>query len=735
MRFTIFTSGKQQVASETIYPNKIEVVDKQTAISAFTFDHVCAEFTNNQRGNANFISSDVICLDCDNDHSEDPDEWMDETDYEEMFKDVNYVLVPSRNHMKVKDGKSARPRHHIYFPIAKVTDATKYREIKEEIVKDYSFFDSNALDAARFFFGHNLTGVVWHDGAVNIDFIYTPNIKATVAQGGRNTHMSQFAAKILKRLGDCDEAREGFDEEAEKCVPPLDDDELDRIWKSALKFYGNISNNPNYIPPAQYNPDGLKPGDYSDIGQATVMLGELGEELKFTTATDLLVYDGVSWLESKQKAIGLTESFLNIQLAEAKTVLKKAHDALVAMGIAEGIIAECGVELKKACGGTKAYRDYKDALEYLKFVLKRRDMKYVVSALQAIKPMVEIEPSDLDKDAYLLNCTDGTYNLRDGMNGFQEHKNTDYITKVTSCAPGDDGMDMWLETLDTIFQGNAELINYVNIVVGMAAIGEVNLEAMIIAYGGGSNGKSTFWNAIAAVLGSYSGKISADTLTVNCNRNTKPELAEAKGKRLLIASELKEGMRLDTSMVKQLCSTDEVFAEKKYKDPFSFIPSHTLVLYTNHLPRVGGTDDGIWRRLIVIPFLAKIKGKNKNYTNVLIKKASPYILKWVIEGAQKAIKCNFYPKTPQCVLDAISEYRQENDWMCHFLEDCCETGQGYEEKSGDLYDAYRDYSIRTNGFTRSPQEFTRELENRGFVKKRKTEGRFFAGLRLLSEFA
>ena len=87
------------------------------------------------------------------------------------------------------------------------------------------------------------------------------------------------------------------------------------------------------------------------------------------------------------------------------------------------------------------------------------------------------------------------------------------------------------------------------------------------------------------------------------------------------------------------------------------------------------------------------------------------------------------------MLDAISEYRQENDWMCHFLEDCCETGQGYEEKSGDLYDAYRDYSIRTNGFTRSPQEFTRELENRGFVKKRKTEGRFFAGLRLLSEFA
>lgn len=98
--------------------------------------------------------------------------------------------------------------------------------------------------------------------------------------------------------------------------------------------------------------------------------------------------------------------------------------------------------------------------------------------------------------------------------------------------------------------------------------------------------------------------MSADALTMGCKRNVKPELAEAKGKRLLIASELEEGVRLNTSIIKQLCSTDEIFAEKKYKDPFSFTPSHTLVLYTNHLPRVGANDPGTWRRLIVIPFHA-----------------------------------------------------------------------------------------------------------------------------------
>ena len=156
-------------------------------------------------------------------------------------------------------------------------------------------------------------------------------------------------------------------------------------------------------------------------------------------------------------------------------------------------------------------------------------------------------------------------------------------------------------------------------ICGLAAIGEVFVEALIIAYGDGRNGKSTFWNAISRVLGLYSGNISADTLTVGCRRNIKPEMAEVKGKRLLIAAEMQEGARLNDSTVKQLCSTDDVFAEKKYKDPFYLqaLP-HAGAVY-EHLPRVSASDDGIWRRLIVIPFNAKIEGKAdiKNYGEYL----------------------------------------------------------------------------------------------------------------------
>ena len=261
--------------------------------------------------------------------------------------------------------------------------------------------------------------------------------------------------------------------------------------------------------------------------------------------------------------------------------------------------------------------------------------------------------------------------------------------------------------------------------MGLAAIGKVYIEALVIAYGEGRNGKSTFWNTIARVLGTYSGNMSADTLTVGCKRNVKPELAEAKGKRMIIAAELEEGMRLNTSNVKQLCSTDDVFAEKKYKDPFSFKPCHTLVLYTNHLPRVSASDDGIWRRLIVIPFNAKITGKSdiKNYGEYLYDNAGGSILAWVIEGAKKVIELDYQIPVPECVQKAIDEYRNQNDWFGHFLADKCEVDDSYKESSSALYQAYRNCCNDNGYFAENSRNFNQALRTIGtVVRKRPRDG-------------
>ena len=715
------------------------VDNEDDCLEVMVFDYVCGKFADFRRSGENFLSSDVEVMDCDNDHSDDPADWIYPSDLERLLgKDVAFFAVPSRNNGKPKDGKSARPRFHVYFPHDPITDRETCVALKRAIQQKFPFFDSHALDAARFIFGNPTEEILWHEGEITIDCVVKPQERG-IPQGRRNSTMSHFAGRVVKRYGATEKAYQIFMEEADKCNPPLPGEELAAIWQSACRFAEKVQSQEGYVSPEDYNDEfcreSLKPADYSDIGQAKVLAKEYGVELRYTAATDYIRFCGQYWIESKQQAVGAAEEFLDLQLADAKDDVRWAKQALLDVGVAEDDIISGGKALEKKISGgqTEAYLSYLSALAYQAFVMKRRDMKYVVSALQAAKPMLEISVSDLDRDGFLLNTPDGTYYLPDGLEGRRDHSPEDYITKITAAGPGDQGKELWLDALDTIFCQDQALIDYVQQIVGMAAVDRVYMEAMIIAYGEGSNGKSTFWNTIARVLGTYSGNMSADALTVGCKRNVKPELAEAKGKRLIIAAELEEGMRLNTSVIKQLCSTDEIFAEKKYKDPFSFTPSHTLVLYTNHLPKVGAMDSSIWRRLIVIPFNAKITGGNdqKNYADYLVENAAPFVMAWIIEGAEKAIGRNFHIPAPACVKEAINKYKSDNDWLAHFLNDCCECGDGYEVGSGKFYSEYRAYCARVGDFTRSTTEFYNAVEQAGFMRVKKKHSMWILGLRLL----
>ena len=384
----------------------------------------------------------------------------------------------------------------------------------------------------------------------------------------------------------------------------------------------------------------------------------------------------------------------------------------------------------------RSFQKYENAAAYRNYAIKRRDSKYISAALKESRPMVEIDQRNLDADEFLLNTPSATYDLRTGISSAHDHVPEDFITKQTSVDPSDEGADIWRNALKTFFCGDGELIDYVQEIAGLSAIGKVCIEGLIIAYGEGRNGKSTFWNTLAHVLGTYSGNMSADTLTVGCKRNVKPELAEAKGKRLVIAAELEEGMRLNTSNVKQLCSTDEIYAEKKYKDPFSFIPSHTLVLYTNHLPKVGAIDAGTWRRLIVIPFNARIEGPSdiKNYAEYLYANAGGAILKWIMTGSKRVIEKGYHIAKLAVVAEATRKYKENNDWLSQFLDECCEISEGLTAKSGEIYNAYRSYCMQGGDYIRSTTDFYTALECAGFERKRSKSARLLLGLQLKSDF-
>ena len=735
------------------YPHEAVIEDAASLRRAVSRDYVCVAYKNSYRANANFRTTNCLGMDCDNDHSDNPEDWITPEHMRSAFPDTTFAVHFSRNNMKEKRGKVPRPKFHVLFLIDEITDPDEYSDLKKRVSAVFPYFDTRALDAARFFYGTETPQAEFCAGSITLNEcleLYYPEAAedafwdlnsaraTTIPEGRRNSTLSHFAGRVLKRYGDTEEAYAAFMERAAKCAPPLEDAELKTIWRSAQGFYQRISQEDNYVPPEEWNPEksGFRyaPDDRTDVGQARLLGRYFSHELRYSPATDFIRYDGACWQETKPGARAVAHALTDLQLEEAESAVADAMKRMAENGAQHLLI---GSSRKKAEsmmneGQAEAFHAFLEAEAYRAYALKRRESKNITAALKEAQPVLEIEPGVLDRDWYLLCTPDATYDLRNGLDGAREHRAEDFITRMTACAPGDRGEDIWRDALNTFFCGDQALIEYVQRVAGIVCVGQVFLEAMIIAYGDGRNGKSTFWNTLSRVMGSYSGNISADSLTMNCKRNVKPEMAETKGKRLLIAAELEEGTRLNTSIVKQLCSTDSIFAEKKYKDPFSFTPSHTLVLYTNHLPRVGAKDTGIWRRLIVIPFKAKIEGKSdiKNYTEYLCENAGEAVMKWMIEGARQAIKLGFKLPFPKCVSDAIEAYKAENDWLGHFLCECCEVAAGGTARSGELYSTYRAFSSASGEYVRSTTDFYAALEAEGFTRQRTRTGNIINGLRL-----
>lgn len=314
MQVTIFQADCLHQSANCNYPHKMVVTSEADMAKVQSRDHVCAEYENGYRSKDTFIMSDNAPMDCDNDHSDDPAEWIMPEKLDELLPDVAYILVFSRSHMKPKGGKAARPRFHVYFPIHIISDANAYAALKRRIFEAYPFYDGNALDAARFLYGAPGSEVLWHEGSLMIDDYLTLNAKASIPQGQRNATMSHYAGRILKRLGVTDKAYQKFLEKAQDCDPPLEQEELDKIWASACKFYKKVASSPDYIPPDKYTGDSLKPDDYSDIGEAHTFAAVYDGEVCYTEATGFLRNNEIYWMESRQRPIAAMMEHTDAQL-------------------------------------------------------------------------------------------------------------------------------------------------------------------------------------------------------------------------------------------------------------------------------------------------------------------------------------------------------------------------------------------------------------------------------------
>lgn len=354
--------------------------------------------------------------------------------------------------------------------------------------------------------------------------------------------------------------------------------------------------------------------------------------------------------------------------------------------------------------------------------------------LTEAKPHLAVAVDDLDADPFLLNTPGGIVDLRTGE--LRAPDPAARCTKVTAVAPGSDGAELWWGFLDTVTCGNTELAEYLQTVAGMAVLGKVFTETLLIATGDGGNGKSTFFNTLARVLGDYSTSINPSLLLTGNRGNVGAEVAVLRGVRLALAAETEEGQRLESSTVKRLCSTDRIAANPKYLTPFTFTPSHTLLMFTNFLPRVGSSDKGTWSRLTVLPFNAHLRdtaGERKDYAEVLFTQAGGAVLSWMVEGARRFI-ANGYKLTPPAVVrEALADYRKSCDWLGGFLTECCELGENYATNGRELYARYTAYCQVNGDYRRDNRDFAHAMQNAGYERKHTMKGWQYYGLRLHSE--
>jgi putative DNA primase/helicase len=271
-----------------------------------------------------------------------------------------------------------------------------------------------------------------------------------------------------------------------------------------------------------------------------------------------------------------------------------------------------------------------------------------------------------------------------------------------------------------IFDGDPELIRYVQQLLGYSLTGDTGEHILPIAYGSGCNGKSTIWNAVLSLLGDYGG-LANDSLLMGVKDTHPTEKAFLYQKRFVPISEPEQSARLRESRVKELTGDGTITARRMHEDFWSFTRTHTFWLSTNHLPRITGNDDGIWRRVKLIPFtvdLRKVTTPIPDLDKQLVTEEGPGILNWLIAGYLDYRRNGFIE--PEVIKVATNGYRDQEDEIAMFIADRCVTGNQFVVPASALFDAYFKWGGKENRtmFGKAIGErFAKQIRSSGVYRK------------------
>jgi putative DNA primase/helicase len=331
---------------------------------------------------------------------------------------------------------------------------------------------------------------------------------------------------------------------------------------------------------------------------------------------------------------------------------------------------------------------------------------------------MSITVDELDPDPWLLNCQNGTIDLRSGE--LLEHRRADMITKETPVEYHEAAAAPTFEAfLETILP-NEDIRSFVQRALGSAISGKVRDDVLVIFHGGGANGKSTLVHAVMEALGEYA-IASAPDLLMSKGHSHPTELADLFGARLVSCMESEEGRRLNEGLVKQLTGRDRISARRMREDFWQFDPTHTIILGTNHKPEVRGTDLAIWRRLKLVPFGVTIpKAEQDKDLSEKLQSELPGILRWLVEGCLQWQANGL--QEPDEVLAATDSYRSDMDTLAQFIEDSCTVHAGAQAPATPLWKHYTRWCDESGEKPLKQRAFGTRLGERGFESFKYTDG-------------
>lgn len=466
---------------------------------------------------------------------------------------------------------------------------------------------------------------------------------------------------------------------------------------------------PPVITMDDYAPNALmNPAQFNDAGNADRLVELYGDRVRYVEGVGWLIWDGKVWRPESESSASVME------------MISTAHAFFW---------EDYNEKIKAEEQGAKAL------YAHAQYSLSYKGITFAMNLLKS-RHQIRINVEDLDSHKNLLCVRNGVVDLRTGM--LHPHDPNLHMTRIIDIDYHIDAdANRWNRFLDEVMPDMPEMPGFLQRLVGYGITGETSEHCLAIHYGRGSNGKSIFLDTLRGLFGPISTVTDWSSFEQKKNGagGPRPDLVRLRGARLVTVNEADARASIDEAQIKRMASGDMITARGLNKDDIEFYPNFLLQMATNAKPDIRGADEGIWRRVKLIPWTRFFAEHEQDHTLIeTLKREAEGILAWAVRGAVEWYATGL--QEPERVRGATRDYREAADILGGFIDEVAHGGWLAREENKKVpsawaYSLYKKWAL-TQSYTErdmlSQKKFKAALEERGFNAKRTSTGTVFLGL-------